>query len=1410
MLRRKLIKKGLAKVMALTLAVSMAMPGTALAAAAQPPLDEATVEDVYEEDAAAEAVTIDETAEEAPALTDEGSEAEAPAEEAPADAEEEDAVEAAEDEAEPAEVDEDPADAEDESSPADTEEDSAVNGDNAAEEAPADTEEEVPVEEDVTDPAAQEDAAEPAAASPEMNEVTDVTINSDEYTVYLGLTGRKTYQMDIEVTYDTSTSYETNEPVFFKSSNENVLTVDSNGKVTAVGTGYAYVSVYTKTEYGEYNWTSQDFSVVETVYSVKFDLNGGTLADELQTEDESTYKKYKDGVFVRDGGSVSLTTSVWTDSGSISVANRDGYVFDGWSETKDGEENVGYSYYPLKDVTLYAVWKKAYTVKFDLNGGALADGLETDNASTYKGLKDGIVVAEGNGVSLPITCWNGSEYEDVAVLDGYRLTGWMETKDGTETVSNYYKPTKDITLYAKWSKLYSVKFDLNGGTLADEFETVDADDYKMITEGTVGAEDNYIYLPTSYWKDSEYRYVAVRDGYQLTGWTETKDGTETVNTYYYPKKDITLYAKWSKLYSIKFDMNGGKLADGLEAADASDYKMYSEGTTVAEGKSVYLDKSYYDGSESRPLAVRDGGYRFDGWTETKDGTETVKYSYSPTKDITLYAKWTRVCTVTFDTNTGTWASSYYEREYGNGYQAEINKPFYLPDYYDVTRSGYKLAGWTTTKNGTPVLTDKYTPTKDITLYAKWVKTFKVTFNAGEGYFGSDTSAKTKVLEIAEGKDIGNYLDYSSYTPRNGSKVFLGWYKNSALSDPAKKSDTITKDTTYYAKYETKVYKITVTNLKGASYTNHATGEYIYGDKSTAESYSYYISQGDAIGSLSADKDGENARFFYDQDCKTKPHYSRYVPTGNTTVYAKWNTEVTITWDADGGQNYSGKSTGTVDCKKNLMCENLPTELTKAGYYFVGWYDTADSSQKILPASHVFKANTTVKAKWATAIKITFKSGGGIFNPEGDPVIYIKAKTPVGEKMDFSIKREGYTLKGWKNSVTGKVVTAMYDEKPDKATTYTAVWEKETTATTVNVTLIAGDGSLYDYDNDRYVTKLVLKVAKNSTLGDGRFYYDLEHDEPYKKLDVDGWSLTKNGTALAASYKFTKDVTLYPLWAKNIRLTVALVTNGGAVNNRPSNTPRTYTTVKDGTIKLPNASNMEKEGFTFVGWYTDPAFKTKVSTPDAYKVTKSCYLYAKWKEGEPSKLGKTTRGDMFNLANNVKVTWKEVPGATYYKVYREGITDKSETQKDPVIVTTGLVGWDAQPGLTNGHAYRYRIVASTTGKGDSSGDSQLSYSKVMYRLKTVVIRSVKNTAAGTVTVTYDKTTSGDSYVLQYCERQDMVGAKTKVVLGASNTSYKITGLKKGKTYYISIRVRKKVDGIDYYTTFGVAKKVTITK
>jgi surface protein len=191
------------------------------------------------------------------------------------------------------------------------------------------------------------------------------------------------------------------------------------------------------------------------------------------------------------------------------------------------------------------------------------------------------------------------------------------------------------------------------------------------------------------------------------------------------------------------------------------------------------------------------------------------------------------------------------------------------------------------------------------------------------------------------------------------------------------------------------------------------------------------------------------------------------------------------------------------------------------------------------------------------------------------------------------------------------------------------------------------------------------------------------------------------------------------------------------------------------------------------------------------------------------LKKTARGDMFNLANTVKITWKAVPDAKYYKVYRKDITSGVQSNYELVFVTSKLVGWDKDPRLEEGHAYKYKIVASLTGKGDPSGNSPFAYFKTMYRLKTVVIRTAKNTEPGKVTVRYDKTKSGDSYVIGYSENEDMTGMKTKVVKGADSTSCTISGLKKGKTYYISIRVRKTVGGVNYYTTFGVPKKVTIT-
>ena len=86
------------------------------------------------------------------------------------------------------------------------------------------------------------------------------------------------------------------------------------------------------------------------------------------------------------------------------------------------------------------------------------------------------------------------------------------------------------------------------------------------------------------------------------------------------------------------------------------------------------------------------------------------------------------------------------------------------------------------------------------------------------------------------------------------------------------------------------------------------------------------------------------------------------------------------------------------------------------------------------------------------------------------------------------------------------------------------------------------------------------------------------------------------------------------------------------------------------------------------------------------------------------------------------------------------------------------------------------MASLTGEGDDSGDSALSYSKLIYRLKNVPILSVKNAEPGKAVVRFGRTDSGDSYVLQWSEKEDMKDAKTRSIRRIYETRYicRLTG------------------------------------
>ena len=737
---------------------------------------------------------------------------------------------------------------------------------------------------------------------------------------------------------------------------------------------------------------------------------------------------------------------------------------------------------------------------------------------------------------------------------------------------------------------YKVYFDANGGTWKDE------DAEKQYTSGVDLMEEDGLYFPLA--------DAVELPGYELAGWMKEKNGTTVVEEPYKITEEITLYAKWVKLPVVKFNLNGGSWA-----GTAAEQK-YANGTMEDD------DTGFFPIPSAKEISRKN--HVFEGWTETKNGTDFVDDEYmghvdddGTVVDTTLYAKWIKLCKVTLNENGGKWDS---KAQYKDGATVHENDWIVLPDENSISRKGYVFLGWTAKKNTGAILKGDYAINSDITLYARWAKIVSVTFDAGKGYFGNNKKATQKEVKAAAGFALGDALAGEDYVPQNGKKAFVGWYKDKKCTNPVKMSDVVTKDVTYYAKWETEVYKITVANLKGADYVNRATGQLVKSSKDS--SYSFYISEGDEIGDLSASKKGVEAKLYFDKDCKQKPFYSNFVPTADTTVYAKFLKTIKVTMDANGGETYtaSGKpvTKATYTVSKSMTCAELPVVVRK-GYYFVGWYDVKNPS-KILSDTYAFTKNITVQAEWEKGIEVKLDLKGGAFTEynayrELFPAFYIKPKTAINSvrgPIPVPIK-SGYAFAGWKSSVTKKTLASIDSEKPAKNTTYTAVWNKKY----VKVTLTAGAGSIYDAIKGVYASKAVVNVAKGKTLSQVELNYNGK-DQSGQPAFI-GWSLKKNGNVLAPTYKFTKAVTLYPIFAKEKDVRVAMVLNGGKLNQKLYTEPFVQYVQKGGTISLPDASKVTKAGYKLAGWYTDYKCTKKIKTPKKFKPTKNCYIYAKWKK-----------------------------------------------------------------------------------------------------------------------------------------------------------------------------------------------------
>lgn len=167
-------------------------------------------------------------------------------------------------------------------------------------------------------------------------------------------------------------------------------------------------------------------------------------------------------------------------------------------------------------------------------------------------------------------------------------------------------------------------------------------------------------------------------------------------------------------------------------------------------------------------------------------------------------------------------------------------------------------------------------------------------------------------------------------------------------------------------------------------------------------------------------------------------------------------------------------------------------------------------------------------------------------------------------------------------------------------------------------------------------------------------------------------------------------------------------------------------------------------------------------------------------------------------NKLKVSWKVVPAATSYQIYRSTAKD-GDYQNIKTINSVGTSSW-TDGSVKTGKTYYYKIktVVKTQNGEQTSGFSNVKYAKAV-PVKTTL--KAKASDAKNVKLTWSKVKGASGYEIYRSNSKDGKYSKVKTISKGSTTSYKNGKLKKSTTYYYKIRAYRKVNGKKVYGSYS---------
>jgi uncharacterized repeat protein (TIGR02543 family) len=180
-------------------------------------------------------------------------------------------------------------------------------------------------------------------------------------------------------------------------------------------------------------------------------------------------------------------------------------------------------------------------------------------------------------------------------------------------------------------------------------------------------------------------------------------------------------------------------------------------------------------------------------------------------------------------------------------------------------------------------------------------------------------------------------------PTRAGYTFGGWYREAGCTNAwTFASDTVSAATTLYAKWTIIAYAVTFNSLGGSSVTDQSVDYGGHATDPTAPTRAHYTFGG----------------WYTEEACTTAWDFSSGTITAARTLYAKWTAITrTVAFDSQGGSSVASRTVND-----GAALGTLPTDPTRAGYTFAGWY-SAVSGGTAITASTIVTADMTAYARW---------------------------------------------------------------------------------------------------------------------------------------------------------------------------------------------------------------------------------------------------------------------------------------------------------------------------------------------------------------------------------------------------------------------------------------------------------------